>query len=146
MAIVDGAGGELYEKYPEVLKPGGIIANYGRTATQPTDFNWGLILNNIDLKGSTMGSRRGIIIILTWVEFTIHANRTFLYIELREMVSFVGKHKIRPIIHMVFKGLSVDNVLKAATEMRLVLAALVSVRMTNQMRTRIAIKSSLVNW
>lgn len=75
---------------------GGVIANYGQTSTKPIEFTMSHVVKNIDLKGSTMGSRR----------------------EFREMVQFVEKHKIKPIVHQVFKGLSVENVLNAASIMR----------------------------
>lgn len=63
-AIVDGAAGPLYNKYPSVLKPGAIIADYGQTATgqagvQGINFTMNFVIKNIDLVGSTMGSRRG---------------------------------------------------------------------------------------
>jgi len=47
------------------------------------DWSMAAVLKNIDLKGSTMGSRE----------------------EFREMVKFVGEKKIRPVISRVVKGL-----------------------------------------
>lgn len=64
-AIIDGAGGPLYSKYPRVLKPGAIIATYGHTATGLVGAQAGInlpkdyVIENIDVVGSTMGSRRG---------------------------------------------------------------------------------------
>jgi D-arabinose 1-dehydrogenase-like Zn-dependent alcohol dehydrogenase len=43
------------------------------------------VLNNLELKGSTMGSRK----------------------EFKEMIAFVNKRKIRPVVSRVVKGL--DN-------------------------------------
>lgn len=87
-AIVDGAGGPLYGQYPSVMKQGGIIANYGQTSNEPVTFSMYQVAQNIDLRGSTMGSRR----------------------EFKEMVGFVDQYKIKPIVSKVFKGLSVESV------------------------------------
>lgn len=45
------------------------------------------VLKNIDLVGSTMGSRA----------------------EFKEMVAFVDKHKIKPVVSNVFQGLSLES-------------------------------------
>ncbi|KAL1936196.1 hypothetical protein VTP01DRAFT_330 [Rhizomucor pusillus] len=100
-AIVDGAAGPLYNKYPSVLKPGAIIANYGQTATgqagvQGINFTMNFVIKNIDLVGSTMGSRR----------------------EFREMVKFVEQHKIKPIVSEVFRGPLVESAYKAIDIMK----------------------------
>ncbi|KAL7317569.1 hypothetical protein PS15m_003909 [Mucor circinelloides] len=90
-AIVDGAGGSLYGQYPSVMKQGGIIANYGQTSNEPITFSMYQVAQNIELRGSTMGSR----------------------LEFKKMIDFVNQYKIKPIVSKVFKGLSVDSVQNA---------------------------------
>ncbi|KAF7725111.1 hypothetical protein EC973_000437 [Apophysomyces ossiformis] len=89
-AIIDGSGGPLYQQYPQVLQSGGIIVNYGQTAGV-APFNGSAFFKNIELRGSTMGSRR----------------------ELHEMVSFVKDHQIKPIVSQVWHGLSEKSVKEA---------------------------------
>ena len=83
--VVDGAGGDVVGKTVRLLKPGGIITCYGMTVGPKMDWLIQATLKHIDLRGSTMGSKA----------------------EFREMVEFVGKHKIRPVVSRVVKGL--DN-------------------------------------
>lgn len=94
-AIIDGAGGALYGQYPSVMKQGGIIANYGQTSGIPVTFSMYQVGQNLELKGSTMGSRR----------------------EFKEMLDFVDQYKVRPIVSNVFKGLSVESVQNVVDEM-----------------------------
>ncbi|CEP19686.1 hypothetical protein [Parasitella parasitica] len=94
-AVIDGAGGALYGQYPSVMKQGGIIANYGQTSNEPITFSMYQVAQNIELRGSTMGSR----------------------CEFKNMIKFVDKYKIKPVVSMVFKGLSVDSVQKAVNLM-----------------------------
>ncbi|CAI6090061.1 hypothetical protein V2G26_006449 [Clonostachys chloroleuca] len=84
-AIIDGAGGDIVAKAVKLLKPGGVISQYGMTVGPKMDWSMLGVLNNIELKGSTMGSTR----------------------EFKDMVTFVSKHKIRPVISRSVKGL--DN-------------------------------------
>lgn len=84
-AIIDGAGGEVVSRGVRALKPGGVIAQYGMTVAPKMDWSMGAVLANVELKGTTMGSKR----------------------EFRDMVAFVAKHKIRPVISRTVKGL--DN-------------------------------------
>ena len=58
---------------------------YGMTLGPKIDWSMGAVLKNIELRGSTMGSRK----------------------EFKEMVQFVGDHKIKPVVSKVVKGL--DN-------------------------------------
>jgi D-arabinose 1-dehydrogenase-like Zn-dependent alcohol dehydrogenase len=96
-AVIDGAGGAAYGGYARVMRVGGIIANYGQTSTKdPVIFTMGHVLKNIDLRGSTMGSRK----------------------EFYEMVEFIGKHKIEPVVSQVWKGLTEDNIEDAYAVMR----------------------------
>lgn len=95
--IIDGAGGSAYGVYHRIMKVGGIIANYGQTsAQQPVTFPMSYVLKNIDLRGSTMGSRK----------------------EFYAMVEFVALHKIKPVVSQVWKGLTDVNVEEAFSVMR----------------------------
>lgn len=85
-AIVDGAGGDIVEKSVKLLKAGGVISIYGMTVSPKMTWVMGAVLKNIELKGSTMGSRK---------EFT-------------DMVSFVKQKKLKPIVSKVAEGL--DNI------------------------------------
>ncbi|KAK4142352.1 uncharacterized protein C8A04DRAFT_38305 [Dichotomopilus funicola] len=85
-AVIDGAGGEVVSKSVRLLKPGGVISSYGMTVGPKMDWVMQATLKHIELKGTTMGSKR----------------------EFEEMVAFVDEHKIRPVVSRVVKGL--DNV------------------------------------
>ncbi|KPI43331.1 putative zinc-type alcohol dehydrogenase-like protein YogA [Cyphellophora attinorum] len=56
--IVDGAGGDVVSKGAKLLKNGGIISIYGMTVSPKMDFLMQAVLKNIEVKGSTMGSRK----------------------------------------------------------------------------------------
>lgn len=84
-AVVDGAGGDIVAKSTRLLKPGGIISQYGMTVSPKMDWTMQAVLKNVELRGSTMGSRK----------------------EFREMVKFVREKQIRPVVSRVVKGL--DN-------------------------------------
>lgn len=84
-AVIDGAGGDVVPKAVKLLKPGGVITSYGMTLAPRMDWVMQAVLKNIELKGSTMGSKK----------------------EFREMVDFVREKKIRPVVSRVVKGL--DN-------------------------------------
>ena len=84
-AVVDGAGGDVIKRTVKLLKPGGIVSCYGMTVAPKMDWIMQAVMKNIELRGSTMGSRK----------------------EFGEMVEFVRKHKIRPVVSRVAKGL--DN-------------------------------------
>lgn len=105
--VIDGAGGSFYAGLPKVMRPGGTMVNYGQTSdtsgkSMTTNDQGGIVFtmihvfDNLDLRGSTMGSRR----------------------EFKEMVAFVDKHKIKPIVSKVWKGLNLDNVDAAIDFMR----------------------------
>ncbi|ORZ00135.1 NAD-binding protein [Syncephalastrum racemosum] len=88
-AIIDGAGGPLYGEYHKVLNLGAKVVQYGHTASpQGVTFNAQYWIKNVDFRGSTMGSRR----------------------EFHEMVAFVDRHKIKPIVSHTWKGLNQENV------------------------------------
>ncbi|CDH55740.1 alcohol dehydrogenase [Lichtheimia corymbifera JMRC:FSU:9682] len=87
-AIVDGAGGALFNEYLKVLRQGGYIVQYGQTASPSVSFRMNEVAQNLELRGSTMGSRA----------------------EFKQMVEFVDKHKIHPVVSKVFHGLNQQNV------------------------------------
>lgn len=82
-AVIDGAGGDIVAKSTRLLKAGGIISQYGMTVSPKMEWSMQAVLKNIELKGSTMGSRE----------------------EFRQMVKFVQEKQIRPVISKVVKGL-----------------------------------------
>lgn len=84
-AIVDGTGGDIVARGARLLKSGGVISSYGMTISPKMDWLMLAVLKNIELRGSTMGSRR----------------------EFADMVAFVREHRIRPVVSRVAKGL--DN-------------------------------------
>ncbi|KAI1344976.1 NAD(P)-binding protein [Xylariaceae sp. FL0016] len=84
-AVIDGAGGDVVGKTVKYMKSGAVIAQYGMTVGPKMDWLMSANLRNIELKGSTMGSRK----------------------EFAEMVAFVREKGIKPVISGVAKGL--DN-------------------------------------
>lgn len=82
-AVVDGAGGKVIAQTIRLLKPGGVIAQYGMTVSPKMDWLMQAVLANVDLRGCTMGSKK----------------------EFREMVEFVREKKIKPVISKTIKGL-----------------------------------------
>ncbi|KAK1752063.1 hypothetical protein QBC47DRAFT_64383 [Echria macrotheca] len=85
-AVVDGAGGDIVSRAVRVLKAGGVIVCYGMTVGPKMDWVVQAMLKNVELRGSTMGSKK----------------------EFRDMVAFVGEHKIRPVVSRCVRGL--DNI------------------------------------
>ncbi|KAI4732394.1 alcohol dehydrogenase [Aureobasidium sp. EXF-12298] len=84
-AVIDGAGGDIVAKAFKIMKPGGVIVSYGMTTGPKMPFTMAAVLKNIDLRGSTMGSRK----------------------EFADMVSFVSSKNIRPIVSRSVTG--IDN-------------------------------------
>ncbi|KAI0013151.1 NAD(P)-binding protein [Xylariaceae sp. FL0662B] len=84
-AVVDGAGGDVVGRTVRLLKAGGVIASYGMTLGPRMDWLMSAVMKNIELRGSTMGSRA----------------------EFRDMVEFVRRKQIRPVVSRVVRGL--DN-------------------------------------
>ncbi|WEW57252.1 hypothetical protein PRK78_002717 [Emydomyces testavorans] len=85
-AIIDGAGGDIVEKASRLLKAGGVLSVYGMTVSPKMPFVMQAVLKNIDVKGSTMGSRK----------------------EFKEMVDFVKQKNIKPIVWRIVQG--IDNI------------------------------------
>ena len=65
---------------------GGIVVQYGMTVGPKMDWLMSANLRNLELRGTTMGSRK----------------------EFKEMVEFVNEKKIRPVVSRVVKG--IDNI------------------------------------
>lgn len=82
-SIVDGAGGDIVAKGVKLLKQGGVISQYGMTISPTMSWSMAAVLKNVDLRGSTMGSRK----------------------EFGDMVRFVADQKVRPVVHRTVKGL-----------------------------------------
>ncbi|MCO5229991.1 MAG: zinc-binding dehydrogenase [Chitinophagales bacterium] len=79
--IIDSAGGDGINPLLEALAPGGKYVLYGATKGLPSTLNLrNIFWNQLSLMGSTMGSDQ----------------------DFSEMVDFVKKHKIHPIIDTVF--------------------------------------------
>ncbi|KAJ5899288.1 hypothetical protein N7495_004032 [Penicillium taxi] len=79
--IIDGAGGDSIEKAAKLLKAGGVISIYGMTVSPKMPFLMQAVLKNIDVRGSTMGSRK----------------------EFKEMVEFVKTKRIYPVVSRVLQ-------------------------------------------
>ncbi|KAJ6160819.1 hypothetical protein N7470_004215 [Penicillium chermesinum] len=75
-AIIDGAGGDSVEKAAKLLKAGGVLSVYGMTVSPKMPFLMQAVLKNIDVRGSTMGSR----------------------LEFKEMVDYIKAKKIHPVV------------------------------------------------
>lgn len=84
-AVIDGAGGDIVGSTWKLLKLGGVVVSYGITSMGQPTLPMQAVLKNIELRGSTMGSRR----------------------EFGEMVRFVDEKKIRPVVERVVDG--IDN-------------------------------------
>lgn len=65
------------------MKPGGVIVVYGMTTGPKMPFLMSAVLKNIDVRGSTMGSRK----------------------EFADMVEFVSNKHLRPVVSRVVNGL-----------------------------------------
>ncbi|KAK5196398.1 hypothetical protein LTR99_005187 [Exophiala xenobiotica] len=87
-AVVDGAGGDIVDKSTSLLKPGGVIAVYGMTTGPKMPFLMKAVLKNVEVKGSTMGSRK----------------------EFKDMVDFVKSTKAKPVVSRVVQGLDIDAI------------------------------------
>ncbi|KGO47014.1 Polyketide synthase, enoylreductase [Penicillium expansum] len=85
-AIIDGAGGDSIEKSVKLLKAGGVLSVYGMTVSPKMPFTMSAVLKNIDVRGSTMGSRK----------------------EFKEMIEFVNAKKMHPVVSRVLQT-ELDN-------------------------------------
>jgi len=87
-AIVDGAGGDAIEKGAKMLKAGGVISVYGMTVGPKMPFLMQAVLKNIEVKGSTMGSRK----------------------EFKDMVNFIKTTRAKPVVSRAVQGLDLDAI------------------------------------
>jgi len=85
-AVIDGAGGDIVNQSMRLLKAGGVIVSYGMTLGPQMPFLMGAVLKNIDVRGSTMGSKK----------------------EFRDMMEFVRNKQVKPVVSRVVKGM--DNI------------------------------------
>ncbi|KAK5175529.1 uncharacterized protein LTR77_000668 [Saxophila tyrrhenica] len=84
-AIIDGAGSDIVDKGSKMLKAGGVISIYGMTVSPKMPFLMSAVLKNIEVRGSTMGSRK----------------------EFADMVKFVEQKNLKPVISRSVSG--IDN-------------------------------------
>ncbi|GIZ36762.1 hypothetical protein CKM354_000022900 [Cercospora kikuchii] len=84
-AIIDGAGGDVVQRGAKLLRDGGIISQYGMTVGPKMTWTMPAVLKNIELRGSTMGSRK----------------------EFAELVKFVNEKGLKPLVSRSVKG--IDN-------------------------------------
>ncbi|KAF2659564.1 NAD(P)-binding protein [Lophiostoma macrostomum CBS 122681] len=87
-AIIDGAGGDVVSKGTRLLKAGGVISVYGMTISPKMDFLMGAVLRNIEVRGSTMGSRK----------------------EFADMVEFIKKKNMKPVVSRSVTGLDIEAI------------------------------------
>ncbi|KAF1838951.1 NAD(P)-binding protein [Decorospora gaudefroyi] len=87
-AIVDGAGGDIVKVGSKILKAGGVISIYGMTISPKMDWLMSAVLRNIEVRGSTMGSRK----------------------EFHDMVQFVREKKLKPIVSRSVQGLDIEQI------------------------------------
>jgi D-arabinose 1-dehydrogenase-like Zn-dependent alcohol dehydrogenase len=79
----------LFSGYHLTLQQvGGIISIYGMTVSPKMDFLMSAVLRNIEVRGSTMGSRK----------------------EFADMVQFVKEKKMRPVVSRSVQGLDIDKI------------------------------------
>ncbi|RCI10419.1 hypothetical protein L249_4411 [Ophiocordyceps polyrhachis-furcata BCC 54312] len=82
-AVIDGAGGDVIGRSLTLLRSGGVVVQYGMTLAPTMDWTMRAVLANVELKGSTGGSRR----------------------EFADMVAFVAEKRIRPVVWRSVRGL-----------------------------------------
>ena len=84
-AVIDGAGGDAVARAaPRLLRPGGVLVSYGMTAAPRVEWPMTAVMRNLELRGSTMGSRA----------------------EFAAMVAFVRRARLRPVVSRVVRGLA----------------------------------------
>ncbi|NOT76459.1 MAG: zinc-binding dehydrogenase [Cyclobacteriaceae bacterium] len=78
--IIDSAGGDQVNNYIKILKPGGKIVFYGATNGLPSKIDfYRMFWNQLTLQGTTMGNDN----------------------EFIEMLAFISKHQIRPMVDSI---------------------------------------------
>lgn len=89
---VDSAGGDAFAKLTTIVRPGGRIVTYGGTSGDTKMRMFPVFWNQLDIRGSSMGSPA----------------------DFRAMLEFVSKHKIKPVIDRVY---DMKDVVAAAERM-----------------------------
>ena len=82
-AIVDGAGGDIVKSAVKLLRDNGVIVSYGMTVGPTMPFTMKALVRNIQLMGTTMGSRK----------------------DFNDMVEFIRSKRIRPVVSNIVHGL-----------------------------------------
>ncbi len=77
---VDSAGGDAFARLLTTVRPGGRVVTYGRTAGDATIKMFPVFWNQLDIRGSSMGSPR----------------------DFRDMLTFIETHRIVPVIDRVY--------------------------------------------
>jgi NADPH:quinone reductase-like Zn-dependent oxidoreductase len=78
--IIDSAGGDQINNFIKILRPAGKLVFYGATNGKPSNVDfYRMFWNQLSLMGTTMGSDQ----------------------EFEEMLAFVSKHQIRPIVDSI---------------------------------------------
>lgn len=90
--VVDSAGGDTFAKCTTIVRPGGRIVTYGGTTGDSKIRMFPVFWNQLDIRGSSMGSPA----------------------DFRAMLEFVSRHKIKPVIDRVF---DMNEVVAAAERM-----------------------------
>lgn len=95
--VIDSAGGDQINKFINTMRPGGKIVFYGATNGLPPKLDlYRMFWNQLTLQGTTMGSDK----------------------QFFDMLNFVQKHKIHPVIDSVrpfYKIISAFNDIKGST-------------------------------
>ncbi|KIJ44254.1 hypothetical protein M422DRAFT_779362 [Sphaerobolus stellatus SS14] len=81
--VIDSAGGDILSQTSRLMKSGGRLVVYGMTIAPKISYTMREVLANIELKGTSMGSRR----------------------ELVEATEFISTHKIVPVVSEILNGL-----------------------------------------
>jgi len=78
--IIDSAGGDQVNNFIKILKPNGKLVFYGATNGLPAKLDlYRMFWNHLTLQGTTMGNDQ----------------------EFMEMLMFIGKHQIRPLVDSI---------------------------------------------
>ena len=78
--VIDSAGGDQINSFIKILRPNGKIVFYGATNGLPSKIDlYRMFWNHLTLQGTTMGNDH----------------------EFMEMLAFMGKHQIRPIVDSI---------------------------------------------
>jgi NADPH:quinone reductase-like Zn-dependent oxidoreductase len=90
--VVDSAGGETFARALTIVRPGGRVVTYGGTTGDAKIRMFPVFWNQLDIRGSSMGSPA----------------------DFRAMLAFVSKHRIAPAIDRVYE---MEDVVVAAERM-----------------------------